>query len=183
MHVERPNRQDQDQRNIEFVRLLAAHELRLSVYVHTLVPLWNDAEDVLQNTKVRLWEQFDQFQPGTDFAAWAFTVAGYMIRTYRKQCHRQRLCFADNLLQKIAAETSPADSAGEDRIAALVECVRALGDTSRQLLRLFYTDRQRVKDIARQLGQAPTATYQALSRIRRSLSECVEKRLHEEEGR
>jgi RNA polymerase sigma-70 factor, ECF subfamily len=180
--VERPDRKDQDQRNREFVRLLAAHELRLSVYVHTLVPLWNDAEDVLQNTKVRLWEQFDQFQAGTDFAAWAFTVAGYMVRTYRKRCQRQRLCFGDDLLQKIAQHASPTSTTGEDHVSALVECVRTLSETSRQLLRFFYTDRQKVKDIARQLGQTSAATYQALSRTRRSLLECVEKRLHEENG-
>ena len=66
------------------MRLLAEHERQLAGYVHTLVPLWQDAEDVLQNTKLRLWEQFDSFQLGTDFAAWAITIAGYMVRTHRK---------------------------------------------------------------------------------------------------
>ena len=82
--------------------MLAEHERQLAGYVHTLVPSWQDAEDVLQNTKLRLWEQFESFQRGTDFAAWAFTIAGYMVRTHRKTCQRQRVCFSDDLLEKIS---------------------------------------------------------------------------------
>jgi RNA polymerase sigma-70 factor, ECF subfamily len=85
-------------------------------------------------------------------------------------------------LQKTAQQASPVPTTGEELASALVECVRTLSETSRQLLRFFYTDRQKVKDIACQLGQTTAATYQALSRTRRSLLECVEKRLHEENG-
>jgi RNA polymerase sigma-70 factor (ECF subfamily) len=168
---------NRDLRSREFVRLLAQHELRLAGYVHAMIPLWNDAEDVLQNTKVRLWDQFDQFEPGTDFAAWAFTVAGYMIRTYRKQQKRQRLCFSDDVLQRISQYTPATSLMEEDRVSALMACVQTLGGTSRRLLRLFYGERRDVKGIAWDLGQTTAATYQALSRIRRSLLGCVEKRL------
>ena len=57
-----PDDPNWDLHNREFVRLLAEHERQLSGYVHALIPLWQDAEDVLQNTKLRLWEQFDSFQ-------------------------------------------------------------------------------------------------------------------------
>jgi DNA-directed RNA polymerase specialized sigma24 family protein len=71
----------------------------------------------------------------------------------------------------------------DDRASALVQCVRTLTDTGRALLRLFYDERRNVKDIAGDLGQSTAATYQALSRIRRSLQTCIERRLRREAGR
>jgi RNA polymerase sigma-70 factor, ECF subfamily len=172
-----------DLRNREFVRLLAAHERQLTGYVHALIPFWQDAEDVLQNTKLRLWEQFDSFDREGDFAAWAIAVASYMVRAYRTRCQRQRVCFSDDLLEKIS-RSIPANSPKQDeRVLALVECVKALGNASRKLLSLSCEGQRKLKDIARELGKTPSATYVALFRIRRSLSECVEQRLREEKSR
>ena len=174
--------QDRELKNREFVRLLAEHERRLSAYVHTAIPFWQDAEDVLQNTKLRLWEQFDSFRVGTDFAGWAFTIAGYMVRAHRTHCQRRRICFNDELLRKIAQHMSaPSTSMQEDRLLALIECVKSLSNTSRRLLRLFCTGNQQIKDLAHDLGQSAPATRMALLRIRRSLFDCSQKRLREEQ--
>lgn len=176
------NRSDDQQ--CEFVRLLAEHERQLSGYVHTLVPLWQDAEDILQNTKLRLWEQFDSFRRDADFAAWAIVIASYMVRAHRKSCQRQRVCFSDDVLDKISRFVpSTSSSLQDDRASALVECVKTLNDASRRLLRRFCTGRQKIVEIARELGQAPSTTRGALLRIRRSLLECVQQHLHEGEDR
>ncbi len=177
------DQQDRDLRNHEFVRLLAEHELRLAGYVHTLVPAWHDAEDILQNTKLRLWEQFDSFELGTDFPAWAFTVAGFLIREYRKRCQRQHVCFNDDLIEKLAQYLPVTAPPVDDRVSALAECAKALTAASRKLLRLSCLKHQTIKDIAHELGQTPAAAYQTLSRIRRKLFDCVEKRLNEEKSR
>jgi RNA polymerase sigma-70 factor, ECF subfamily len=172
--------EDRDVRYREFVRLLAEHERRLAAYVHALIPLWQDAEDVLQNTKLRLWEQFDSFRPGSDFAAWAITVATYMVRAHRTCCQRDRVCFSDRLLEKISQSIPPAShSTGNDRLSALLECVKGLNGASRRLLRLVCVGHRRIKDIAHDLGRTPTATRVALFRVRRTLFECIRARLQE----
>ena len=182
--MSRSDDRERESHNRQFLRLLAEHERQLTGYVHTLVPSWQDAEDVLQETKLRLWEQFEAFEPGTDFAAWAFTIAGYMVRKYRKDCQRERVCFSDDLLEKLSRHvaTITSSSARDDRVLALVECVRAINDASRKLLRLFCTGHRRIKDIARELGQTPSATYSSLFRLRRSLLDCVRRRLQREKG-
>lgn len=182
-NVKTPDDQDRDLRYREFVRLLAEHERRLTAYVHALIPYWQDAEDVLQNTKLRLWEQFDSFRPEADFAAWAIAIARYMVRTHRTLCQRQRVCFSDDLLEKIAQNMPSASSRCNDRLSALRECVKTLSNANRELIRLFCEGHQRIKNIACELGQTPSATRVALLRIRRSLYVCVQKRLQEEEGR
>jgi RNA polymerase sigma-70 factor (ECF subfamily) len=170
-------------RNREFIRLLAEHERRLAGYVHILVPVWQDAEDVLQNTKLWLWEQFDSFQPGTDFAAWAIATANNMVRTYRKRHQRQRVSFSTDVIEKISQHIpAVAPTTLSDRASALMKCVNRLNDASQRLLRLVCMEHRKVKDIAVELGQTPTATSVALFRIRRTLFECVEERMREKEA-
>jgi RNA polymerase sigma-70 factor, ECF subfamily len=173
--------QQHDFDNREFVRLLAEHERQLSGYVHTLVPQWQDAEDVLQNCKLRLWEQFATFRRDADFGAWAIAIANYMVLTHRKKHQRQRVVFCDKTLEKLA-QYLPAGSSPEqnDRAAALAECVAALNDISRRMLRLFCSGHQKIKDIAHEMGQTPAAAYTSMFRIRRNLFDCVEQRLQKD---
>jgi RNA polymerase sigma-70 factor, ECF subfamily len=163
------------------MRLLAEHERRLTTYVHVLVPLWQDAEDVLQETRCRLWEQFDSFQPDTDFGAWSRTIAYYAVLTYRTHCRREHVCFSSELLEKIFKDIPPdASSKCDDHVPAMLECIKTLNIASRELLQRLFRKRQRVKDIAYDLGLTPSGVRMALLRIRRLLSKCVENRLQEE---
>ena len=176
--------QQHEQNTCEFVRLLAEHERQLSGYIHTLVPLWQDADDVLQNTKLRLWQQFDSFRRDADFGAWAIAIANYMVRNYRRDSRRQRVRFSDELLEKISRHIPAISSSSreDNRMLALLECVKALSDASRKLVCLFCTGHRKIKDLANDLDQTPSATYSALFRIRWSLFDCVQKRIQEEKG-
>jgi RNA polymerase sigma-70 factor (ECF subfamily) len=180
--VTHPADQEQEARYREYVWLLAQHERQLAGYVHALVPRWHDAEDVLQDTKLRLWEQFDTFQPGSNFAAWSCTVAGFMVQTYRKHCQRERVCFSDDLMQRLARYVPMVSATEPDEdLSALIECVKALSKASRNLLRLVCLGQRKIKDVAAELGQTPAATRVALFRIRQALAKCVKKRLKKEE--
>jgi RNA polymerase sigma-70 factor, ECF subfamily len=176
------NRQH-DAETTEFVRLLAEHDRRLSAYIHTLIPSWTDAEDVVQNTKLRLWEQFDSFRRDGDFGAWAIAVANYMVRSHRRDSQRERVRFDDELLDKISRHIpSVSSSKDDDRMSALLECVKTLGEAGQTLLRRFMARRCKIKELADELGQSPSSVYTALFRVRWSLFDCVQKRLKEERG-
>ena len=61
------NLPNNDARPHEYLRLLAQYDLRLRGFVFTLVPNWADAEDIVQEVKLRLWEQFDDYDPTRTF--------------------------------------------------------------------------------------------------------------------
>jgi RNA polymerase sigma-70 factor, ECF subfamily len=173
--------QQREQDTCEFVRLLGAHERQVSSYIHTLVPSWQDAEDILQNTRLRLWQQFDSYRRDADFGAWAIAIANYMVLSYRRDSKRERVRFSNELLEKISRHIPAISYLSEDnRTSALLECVNALSNSSRKLLRRFCTGNRKIKDIASEMGQTPSATYSALFRLRWSLFECVQKRLRKE---
>ena len=58
-----------DARTREYLRLLSQYEPRLRGFILTLCPNWADAEDIAQEVKLRLWEQFDEYDPAQDFGA------------------------------------------------------------------------------------------------------------------
>ncbi|MEN1679713.1 MAG: sigma-70 family RNA polymerase sigma factor [Planctomycetota bacterium] len=164
----------------EFVRLLRKHDQQLSAFVHAAVPGWQDAEDVLQETSVRLWEQFDNYRPGSNFGAWACTVARYMVMAGWERQKRDKLRFTAETLEHIAAEVDRVAEVTIERREKLALCIEDLSESNRQLLALSYAKGMRVKEVAAQLDRTANATYLALSRVRRWLHDCVGRRLQRE---
>jgi RNA polymerase sigma-70 factor (ECF subfamily) len=156
-----------------FVRLLGQNQRRLFLYVLSLVPNWNDAEEIIQETNLVLWREFARFQLGTNFAAWASRVALHQVLAWRKRVRRDRLEFSPEFLEAVGEEASAASDALEERSQHLARCIEKLPADHRQMLRLRYDEGLAIEAMARQLERTEDATYRALSRIRRALHECV----------
>lgn len=171
---------DDSRRTAEFVRLLTQHKRRVYGYILSLVPRWADADEILQETNVRLWEQFDSFQPEADFGAWACTVAYYQVMTFRKRSVRERSHFSDRFVELIAVESESVAVEAEERMVAMEECLTKLLPTQRQLLRQCYGGRATIKQVAEKLGRTVAATYKSVARIRHVLHECIERRVRRE---
>src|SRR4051794_34603624 len=84
--------------------LLTQYQRRLRVFLRALVGERGEVEDLLQEVNLWVWTHAEEFEPGTDFGAWAFRVAHYHVLTYRKRMARQKLRFGDGLLEKVAED-------------------------------------------------------------------------------
>jgi RNA polymerase sigma-70 factor, ECF subfamily len=157
----------------EFVALLARHERLLGAYVMTMVPQPADADDILQEAKVVMWRAFAQFEPGTNFAAWARKVCFHQVLAFRKRRHRDRLDFSDAFIQAVAEEMDQASDTLAQRERALHSCLAKLSTDHRQVLELRYHENLELDDMATRLGRTTTALYRLLSRIRHSLHGCI----------
>lgn len=169
----------QDERTREFLRLLREHDRHLTAYVFSLVPDWAKAEDILQETTLRLWDQFDRFEPGTNFGAWACTVARYLVLAAQKQTQREHLIFSPELTEAIEQEVAR-QSNNDSWLAHLAACMDTLDAASRELISRCYAPGAVIKDVAAAVGRSVGGTYNALGRIRRLLHDCVERRIRTE---
>jgi RNA polymerase sigma-70 factor, ECF subfamily len=168
----------------EFVQLLVKYERQLEGFVFALVADWAIAEDVIQETKLRLWSQFNQFDRKQDFGAWARTIAYYQVMTYRKSKLRshERL-FGDEFLQSVMQEESNLQDELFLRKRFLGSCMNKLSDKSRSLLQLVYSSKDTIRQIARNLGRSEAATYTAVQDARLKLRKCIENELRREQLR
>jgi len=168
-------------RDAMFLALLAQCEPHLSACLHAMVPVWQDAEEVLQETRVVLWQKFHEFRPGSNFLAWARTIARYQARAYLKNDRSQPRLFSEGVADALLERLSRPAEEENRRWTALTQCSEELTGDARQILQGVYVDRQKIKDVAEQLGRSLGGTYMALSQIRRRLMECIEQRLQEQE--
>lgn len=156
-----------------FLRLLNEHERNLSIYVHSLISDWAAAQDVLQETRVTLWKEFSKFERGTNFAAWARTVAFYQILTHRKKVKRSPLSLSDEFLHSISDAINEDPEKWDKRSEALRHCVAKLPIPHRRLIALRYYEDLPIERVSKKVGRTVAAVYRALSRIRKSLENCV----------
>src|SRR5437660_4563512 len=71
-----------------FLSLFLQNQRRLFAYILTLLPNRTDADDVLQDASLVMWDKFDADQPPTDFLAWARRVAYHKVLDFYKKTHR-----------------------------------------------------------------------------------------------
>ena len=70
-----------------------SNQKRIYAFILGMVPNYQDAEDLFQETILVMWSKFDQFQRGTSFASWGATVAKYQILNARRRKTAQNLQF------------------------------------------------------------------------------------------
>ena len=169
-----------EQTRAEFVRLLTQHQRRVYAYILGVVPHWNDADEILQETNIRLWSEFDRFEPGTNFEAWAIRVAHFQVLTWRKRVSRNRLFFDHSLVELIAQEFEGGGSLADIRHQALRECVESLEPRQSELLARCYAEGAKIKQVAQSLSRTTASVHKALQRVRLALHKCIRRRLAEE---
>jgi RNA polymerase sigma-70 factor, ECF subfamily len=169
-----------DRTTVDFLRLLSQHERRMKAYILALVPNWADADDLYQETTVRLWEQYADYDPKQEFGAWACTIAYYMVLAHRKKSSREKARLGQTFVDAVTEEVTATNHEADLRYHALQQCLRKLTKQNRDLIRRCYSGTNSLKAIAEQMGRSVDALYKALSRVRRALHECIEKNLQEE---
>jgi RNA polymerase sigma-70 factor (ECF subfamily) len=149
---------------------------RLYAFIMSLVFDPDQAADVLQQTNLVMWQKSDQFQPGTNFSAWAFQIARYQVMAQRQKRRRDRHVFDDETLAVVAQEFERREELLDDRLAALSRCMGEMADDGRRVLQLRYRDGLSVQDIAAGLGHTANRVAVRLHRLRLALMQCIQRR-------
>jgi RNA polymerase sigma-70 factor, ECF subfamily len=167
----------------EFLRLLGQHDRMLYAYVLALTHRWSDADDVMQETRIRLWQQFDKYEPGTDFAAWARSVAYYLVLAQREKTSRSKLQFGTAFCEAVAAECVAAADQMPLRQEALLRCMEKLDAAKRSLLESYCIGEQSLRDLAREMGRSYESVRKTVYRAQVALAECIEREMRKEAER
>ena len=162
-------------RGEQFLALYSSHQRRLYLYTMTLLPVSVDAEDVLQEANLVLWRKFDQYQPGTNFFAWACRIVRFEVLKYReKHARAARLLDPDVLDQLADMAVEQVEQFDEFHRRALVDCMDRLSPADRELMHQRYAEAMAVQAMAVAMNRSPNAVSKSLGRIRRLLLDCID---------
>lgn len=172
---ERDPQQEANARLNGFMELFLPQQRRLYQFIVSLLANTADADDVFQETSLAIWNVYDEFQPGSDFYAWARQVAYHRVLNQWRQQKRGVRYLDPDVLELIAAQAAGPDDVADMPLAALTDCVQKLSLTDRHLIRRSYADDASGKQLADELDRPLNSIYKSLGRIRRSLLDCIER--------
>jgi RNA polymerase sigma-70 factor (ECF subfamily) len=171
----------------DLARQFVQHRDMLYGYVFALTRDHDLAEDILQDVGVSILTEAKRGRNPNTFVPWARGLARHRVADhYRRLASRRRHempfeAFAD-AVDLAFAEHAPSPENNEQQLQFLRECLDELTARVRTIIDLRYASRQSVGEIAASLSWTPTSIKVALSRARRTLADCVGRKLRREEA-
>lgn len=159
-----------------FLSLFLRSEREIFRYVAALVPNVTDAEDIVQQTAVALWEKFHAYDPSRPFTPWACRFALNKARQWIERRQRWQALLDQGLAEELALRRQELQPEFERRFRQLEDCLGKLPSAQRSLIEGYYYERVRVESLAQRSGRTVAATYKVLQRIRQALQRCLEGR-------
>ena len=161
-----------------FAQLLVCEHDKLEAYVWQIVKDDHLARDVLQEMALVATRKLDQIADREHFAAWARVTCRNIAFELLRKHRRQPVTLSNEVLDLLEDNWRQLDQTDSYELtAALRRCLARLGPAARQMIDLRYGQGMRSSEVAERLGRKVTTVYMTLSRIHRSLGDCVRRTL------
>ena len=166
---------DQNAAQQRFLSLFLRSEREIFRYVAALVPNVADAEDIVQQTAVALWEKFEAYDPAQPFTPWACRFALNKARQWIERRQRWQALLEAGLAEELVQRREALQPEIEARLRHLESCVGKLSSDQRELVEGYYYHRTGIEALSQRSGRTVEASYKALQRIRQALLVCVDR--------
>ncbi len=161
------------------VARLTAHQAEILAYICSLLPGDAAVNDILQRTNLVLWKKRATFEKGSNFRAWAFSIARWEVKAFLKEKNRKSWLVIDGDLAHRITETmvsTTEQNPMSELRPALELCLKKLKPEERELITQRYHSDSTLKDYAAKSGRSPGSIRVTLCRIRATLKRCIEAR-------
>jgi len=160
-----------------FAAVVRRFERPLRAWLAAHAPPGVDVDEVAQTTFIAAYSRLDDYAPGTNFAAWLFTIARYQLKTETTRLRRiadYRSRYAPDLLARELDRRSDEPAADDEQLGFLRECLEAVDDRRRRFLTWRYDEAIPLAEMAERSGRSVMAVKKQLWLLRRQLQECIE---------
>ena len=157
-----------------FAELMARWERPVRAVIGRMVLNAGEAEELAQETFVRLWQQRDRFRPGAEFRPWILAIAVNLARNRLRWWRRRPSVELGEWLgsgaeARDSAPAGPVALERAERVAEVRAAVAALPVDLREALVLFEYEELPQLEVAAILRTTPKAVESRLSRARERL--------------
>src|ERR1041385_5530180 len=124
---------DQTAAQQRFLSLFLRSEREIFRYVAALVPNVADAEDIVQQTALSLWEKFDTYDSNQPFTPWACRFALNKAKQWIERRQRWQALLEGGLAEELAQRREELRPEIEWRLRHLEGCVAKLPEEQRSM--------------------------------------------------
>ena len=149
-----------------FEQIVRRFERPLRAWLATQAPPTVDVDDLAQRTFVIVFSKLGEFENGTDFAAWLFSIARFQLRTELTRLRRvadYHARFAPELLQReLDRRNDEAPELQQQRLDHLAQCLGSLGEHLRRYITWRYEEEIPLQEMAERSGRSLAAVKKQL---------------------
>jgi RNA polymerase sigma-70 factor (ECF subfamily) len=158
--------------SVAFQRLIDREAPRLVRFAYGMLGNLHDAEDAVQDTLIRLWENAAAWTPDARIGTWLHRVCyNRAIDTLR----RRRAVADESVLEELADESDTPDTAivRSETILSVRDAIERLPARQRTAVLLFHFQDFSQRDAASVMGVSEDAFESMLARARRQLKRLI----------
>lgn len=166
-----------DDRSSEFLAHMLKSQRAVRNYLYSLHPRPQDLDDLVQETALKLWREFEHFDTNREFLPWALRIAYFEVLRFRKKQTRDRLVFSEELVELLAEDAREAPTKEASRLA-LDTCLAKLDAPAREVLMARYDQDESIADLATRRKVSVHRLYRLLENTRSAIVTCVRRHLY-----
>lgn len=157
------------QRSEIFKNLFTPVKINLYNFIMKSLNFAEDGNDIYQNTVLRAFKYFKNFDRSLDFKPWIFAIANNEIKRFYKK--NSQFKFVDNIFN--STEFQSVEDSGKEIVQIIFSVAQELKLRERQIFFMFYDSGFNINEISEIIGIKPGNVKVILSdsrkKIRRSL--------------
>ncbi|MBI1310838.1 sigma-70 family RNA polymerase sigma factor [bacterium] len=169
-----------------FERIVRQFERPLRAWLAAQAPPGVDVDEIAQRTFVAAYMRLSEFEIGTNFSAWLFTIARYQLKTETTRLRRvadYHARYAPDLLQReLDRRASEPPELWTRKLDYLEQCLGQFGEHLRRFITWRYDEEIPLDEMAARSGRSVAAVKKQLWQLRQKLQQCVETKMAAAEG-
>jgi len=164
-----------------FADLWTAAEPAVGAFVYSLTGDADLTEDVVQETALALFRNFESYDRSRPFVAWCLGVArNKVVDRWRVLGRRKTVLQDPEVLEALAGTAVDMVDDFEEQRLALRLCLDGVEGRQWELLKLRYHESLSPGEIAEHMELKPGHVRVLLNRVRNALRDCIQRRLSRE---
>ena len=160
-----------------FEPVVRRFEKALRSWLATQAPPGVDVDDIAQRSFIVAYSKLEDYQPGTDFAAWLFTIARFQLRTETTRLRRvadyHSRYAPDILCRELERRQEDPPEKILERLDCLEACLSQIEGPSRRFLTWRYEEEIPLEEMATRSERSVAAVKKVLWKLRRKLCDCI----------
>jgi RNA polymerase sigma-70 factor (ECF subfamily) len=144
-------------------------------YIRALTCDGDKADDLIQDISVVVLRKANAGERPENLPAWCRGIARNLLLRERRDNQRLVYFNSENWIALVDRAFEENEPQPEEHRGTLRKCIDKMGDSARELIDLRYTQALKLKDIARRLKRSELAVQVSLSRLRKSLRQCMQR--------
>ncbi len=144
---------DPAQRDRAFREILTKYQEKLYWHIRRMVSVHEDADDVLQNTYIKIWKGLPAFRETSGLFTWMYRIATNEAITFLKARQRERAMIADDPDDSIKDRLkSDPYFDGDEAFEKLKKAIETLPPKQKTVFEMKYFEEMTYEDMAKILG-------------------------------